>query len=102
MTPEYKERRRLKHLSQNGPGVVLIENIYLGPSPDGLGLWEGGPQELKSAPNWVALKSRATRTADWKNTPGKSGHEVVERSADWYKQGNNTPKETPADVAPVV
>jgi hypothetical protein len=40
------------------------------PTPDGLGEWQGGPAALKGAPNWVSLKSRATRFADAKRAPG--------------------------------
>ena len=40
------------------------------PTPDGLGAWQGGTAALKGANNWVSLKSRASRTASAKNTPG--------------------------------
>ena len=40
------------------------------PTPDGLGLWEGGRAALKGVGNWVSLKSHASRTGDTKNTPG--------------------------------
>ena len=53
-------------------------------SPDGLGKWKGGTQ--KGAPNWVNLKSKSTRTGDWKHTPGKSSHDVIERSADYFNK----------------
>lgn len=67
MTPEYKERRRLKHLSQNGPQVVLTENISIEPTPDGLGKWMGGP---KKDPTARVLKTKPTQFASAKNTPG--------------------------------
>ena len=86
MTPEHKERRRLKHLAQNGPKVVLTDNVETGPTPDDLGLYKGGIQALKSFANWVGLKARPTRFADWKNTPGKQSREAVERSADYFKR----------------
>ena len=41
-------------------------------SPDGLGAWKGGI--VKGTANWVALKSRPTRTGDHKNTHGTNNH----------------------------
>jgi len=41
-----------------------------GPTPDGLGTWEGGPVALKGSPRWVAEKSHSSRTGNAKNTPG--------------------------------
>lgn len=88
MTPEYKARRAEKHrLQRTDTGVTEATNFRLQAefdSPDTLGLWEGGIQALKGAINWVSLKSRATRTASFKNTSGKSSSDVVERSVDFY------------------
>jgi hypothetical protein len=75
MTPEYKERRRFKHMCQNGPNVKLVEGSSLDaaePTPDGLGEWQGGVE--KGAANWVSLKSRATRLASGKNAHGTNAH----------------------------
>lgn len=82
-------KQKLQHLADKQP-QPYVEPVTIGPTPDGLGLWEGGPNELKGAKNWVSLKSRPTRTGDFKNTPGKSGSQIVERSTDYFKQGNNT------------
>jgi len=83
-------KQKAKHQAEKFAVATLVKNINLGTTPDGLGLWEGGPNELKGAKNWVSLKSHPTCTGDFKNTPGKASSEIVERSADYFKQGNNT------------
>lgn len=101
MTPEYKLRRRFKHEVQRNP-VLPEVSLSSDPTPDGLGLWEGGRQELKSPT--FGLKGRATALGNRKNTPGKASKEVIERSADYFKQGNNAvplaalPEVSPEDV----
>jgi hypothetical protein len=62
--------------------------INVGPhTVDELGKWQGGVK--KGVPNWVGLKSRSTQTGDFKNTSGKASNGVVERSPEYFKQGNN-------------
>ena len=82
-------KQKLQHLADKQP-QPYVEPVTIEPTPDGLGLWEGGREELKGAKNWVSLKSHPTRTGDFKNTPGKDSGEIVERSSDYFKQGNNT------------
>lgn len=89
MTPEYKRRRRLKHIAQNSPQVVLTDNISTGSTPDGLGLWKGGKQKSLT----FGFKSRPTQFDSRKNLPGKASSGIVERSVDYFKQGYNTPVE---------
>jgi len=62
-----------KHHTAKFAVCKLVETSELTPAeptPDGLGEWQGGPAALKGAPNWVSLKSHASRTASAKNTPG--------------------------------
>jgi hypothetical protein len=35
---------------------------------------------------WINGKQWPTQFGDWKNTTGKDGHEVVERSSDYFKR----------------
>lgn len=77
MTPRYKERRAAKHRAQRmdtgiTEGTFKTEAAF--DTPDALGLWEGGTAALKGVANWVALKSRPTRTADNKNAHGTNNH----------------------------
>lgn len=62
------DKAALKAAPEYFPVASSLEST--GSSPDGLGVWEGGRNEIKGANNWVALKSRATRTADAKHAPG--------------------------------
>jgi len=62
-----------KHHAAKFAVCKLVETSELdaaASTPDGLGTWEGGTAALKGAPNWVSLKSRATRFADAKRAPG--------------------------------
>jgi hypothetical protein len=96
MTPGYKTRRAEKHrLQRTDTGVTEATNFRLQAefdTSDKLGLCEGGIQALKGAINWVSLKSRATRTASFKNTSGKSSSDVVERSVDFYHGKKRDPR----------
>jgi len=78
-------KQKAKHIADRQPQPYT--EPFTGPTPDELGKWQGGLK--KSAPNWVGLKSRPTQTGDFKNTPGKVSNGVVERSSDYFKQGNN-------------
>jgi hypothetical protein len=82
-------QQKLQHIADKQP-QPYTEPVTIESTPDGLGLWEGGREELKGAKNWVSLKSHPTRTGDFKNTPGKASSQIVERSTDYFKQGNNT------------
>jgi hypothetical protein len=44
------------------------------------------PKVNETARQWQRLKQRPTQFGDWKNTPGKDSHEVVERSSDYFKR----------------
>jgi len=66
-------KQKAKHNEEHIVKILTPEVSELTPAeptPDGLGEWQGGITALKGAPNWVSLKSHATRTASAKNTPG--------------------------------
>jgi hypothetical protein len=66
-------KQKAKHNEEHIVKILTPEVSELTPAeptPDGLGEWQGGITALKGAPNWVGLKSRASRTASAKNTPG--------------------------------
>ena len=63
------EKQRAKHIADNTPAPTdgtQSELTAAEPTPDGLGVWEGGV--VHGAIN--GLKAKAQRTGDTKNTPG--------------------------------
>jgi hypothetical protein len=66
-------KQKAKHITDSIAKTLTPEGSSLDAaptSPDLLGAWEGGTQALKGANNWVSAKSRGSRTASTKNTPG--------------------------------
>ena len=71
------EKQRLKHIADREALAAVSEYFPVASSlhgaettVDGLGAYEGGRTEIKGSNRWVAEKSRSTRTASAKNTPG--------------------------------
>jgi hypothetical protein len=82
------QKQRQKHIADNAVEQKRLmggtEKEKSGPTPDGLGEWEGGTAALKGSRTWVSEKLHPSRTASNKNTSGKSSSDVVEHSVDFY------------------
>jgi hypothetical protein len=94
------QKQKAKHIADRGLKLIRTVPFFVAAetTPDGLGTWEGGRAILKGVPNWIALKSHPTRTADAKNVPGKSSSEVVERPIDYLHGKKRDPHYTERTV----